>query len=159
MLWVVDQTSHTACCWPSSCKGSRPFGHYQISGLMTGSELILLRFMLNAWLHVRVINFRIIIIIITNNNTTTTSFNGLFSRTSWVSRRQKGKPFWILLDQEMTEWQWHQLDHMHIIFTSLQTDNHASTSPLSFYRPDALPATQPTASKHWRQIIQIIFIY
>ena len=31
------------------------------------------------------------------------------------------------------------------------SDNHASTSPLSFYRPDALPAAQPTASKHWRQ--------
>jgi len=41
---------------------------------------------------------------------------------------------------------------MQIICTSLQTDNHASTSPLSFYRPDALPAAQPTASKHWRQI-------
>jgi len=27
-------------------------------------------------------------------------------------------------------WQWHQLDHMQIICTSLQTDNHASTSPL-----------------------------
>jgi len=26
-------------------------------------------------------------------------------------------------------WQWHQLDHMQIICTSLQTDNHASTSP------------------------------
>jgi len=33
----------------------------------------------------------------------------------------------------------------------LQTDNHASTSPFSFYRPDALPATKPTASKCWRQ--------
>jgi len=29
--------------------------------------------------------------------------------------------------------------------TSLQTDNHASTPPLIFYRPDALPAAQPTA--------------
>jgi len=47
-------------------------------------------------------------------------------------------------------WQWHQVDHMQIICTSLQTDNHPSTSLLSFYRPDALPATQPTASKHWR---------
>jgi len=28
-------------------------------------------------------------------------------------------------------WQWHQLDHMQIICTSLQTDNYASTSPLS----------------------------
>jgi len=44
-------------------------------------------------------------------------------------------------------WQWHQLDHMQIIYTLLQTDNHASTSSLSFYRLDALPAAQPTASK------------
>ena len=28
---------------------------------------------------------------------------------------------------------------------------HASTPPLSFYRPVAIPATQPTASKHRRQ--------
>jgi len=79
-------------------------------------------------------------------------FNGLFSRTTWVSRHQKGKPFWILLEQEMTGWQWHQLDHMQIICTSLQTDNHASNSPLSFFRLDALPAAQPTASKHQRHI-------
>jgi len=76
-------------------------------------------------------------------------FNGLFSKTTWVGRHQKGKPFLILLEQ-MMGWQWHQLDHMQIICTSLQTDNHTSTSPLSFYRPDALPAAQPTASKHWR---------
>jgi len=37
------------------------------------------------------------------------------------------------------------------ICTSLQTNNRASTPPLVFYRPDALPAAQPTASKHWRQ--------
>jgi len=29
-------------------------------------------------------------------------------------------------------WQWHQLDHVQIIYTSLQTDNHASTSSLIF---------------------------
>ena len=33
--------------------------------------------------------------------------------------------------------------------TSLQTDNHASTPPLSFYRLDALSAAQPTAWEHW----------
>jgi len=78
-------------------------------------------------------------------------FNGLAPRTTWLSRHQKGEPFWILLQQEMMGWQWHQLDCMQIVCTSLQTDNHASTSPLSFYRPDALPAAQPrpTASKHW----------
>jgi len=26
-------------------------------------------------------------------------FNGLFRRTTWVSRHQKSKPFWILLEQ------------------------------------------------------------
>jgi len=36
------------------------------------------------------------------------------------------------------------------ICTSPQTDNHASIPLLSFYRPDALPAAKPTASKHWR---------
>jgi len=39
---------------------------------------------------------------------------------------------------------------MLIICTLLQTDNHAITSSPSFYRQDALPATQPTVSKHWR---------
>jgi len=34
------------------------------------------------------------------------------------------------------------------ISTLLQTDNHTSTSPLSFYRPDAVPPAQSTASKH-----------
>jgi len=34
------------------------------------------------------------------------------------------------------------------ICTFTQTHNHASIPPLGFYRPDALPATQPTASKH-----------
>jgi len=41
--------------------------------------------------------------------------------------------------------QWHQLDHMQTICTSLQTDNHASTSPLSFFTgrmPFLLPNQQ-----------------
>jgi len=40
---------------------------------------------------------------------------------------------------------------MQIICTLLQTDKCASTSPLSFYRQDALPDAQPTVSKHCRQ--------
>jgi len=54
------------------------------------------------------------------------------------------------MKQEMIRWQCHQLDHMQMIFTSLQTDNHASTSSLNFYRLDALPEAKPTVSKHWR---------
>jgi len=77
-------------------------------------------------------------------------FNGLFSRTIWLSRHQKGKPFWILLEQEIMGWRWHQLDHMQIICTSLQRDKpHQYFTTLQFFcRPDALPAAQPTASKH-----------
>jgi len=35
-------------------------------------------------------------------------------------------------DDGVLGWQWHQLDHMQTICTSLQTDNHTSTSSLSF---------------------------
>jgi len=69
-------------------------------------------------------------------------FNGFFSTTVCVNWHQKGKLLWILLEEEMTLW--HHLDHIQTICTSLQTDNHASTSAL-FYRLDALPATQSTA--------------
>jgi len=36
------------------------------------------------------------------------------------------------MKQEVIGWQWHQLDHMQIICTSLQTDNNTSTSSLNF---------------------------
>jgi len=36
------------------------------------------------------------------------------------------------MKQQMMGWQWHQLDNMQIICTSLQTDNHTSTSSQSF---------------------------
>ena len=71
--------------------------------------------------------------------------NGPFSGTTQVSQYQKGETKLDFTEARDSEWQWHQLGHMQVC-TSLQTDNHART-PLSFYRPDALPATQPTASK------------
>jgi len=42
----------------------------------------------------------------------------------------------------MMGWQWHQTDHMQIICTSLQTDNHASTAPLNF--AGRMPSCRPT---------------
>jgi len=66
--------------------------------------------------------------------------------TTCISRHHKGKPFWILLEQEMMGWQWHQLDHIQIICTSLETDNHASTSTLNFYRQAGCPSGSPTNS-------------
>jgi len=35
------------------------------------------------------------------------------------------------MNQEMMRWQWHQLDHMQIICTSLQIENHATS--LNFF--------------------------
>ena len=79
-------------------------------------------------------------------------FNGPMSGTTRVSRYQKGKTNLDFTEARDSEWQWHQLGHMQVCI-SLQTDNHTSTPPLSFYRPDALPAAQPTASKYWRQTL------
>jgi len=82
-----------------------------------------------------------------SGHTHTHPFNGPFSGTTRVSWYQKGKTSLGFNEARDSEWQWHQLGHMQVC-TSLHTDNHASTPPLVFYRPDALPATQPTASKH-----------
>jgi len=60
---------------------------------------------------------------------TSNPFNGFYPRTTWVRRQQKGQPFWILLEQEMMGWQWHQLDNMQIICTSLQTE----TTPVPYH--------------------------
>jgi len=77
-------------------------------------------------------------------------FNGLFSRTAWITRHQKGKPFWILLEQEMMAWQWHQLDHMQIICTSLQTDSH--TVPHHSVFTGRMPFLPPN-QQHWSTIV------
>ena len=62
----------------------------------------------------------------------THSFNGPFSRTTRVGRYQKGKTNLDFTEAKDSEWQWHQLRHMQVC-TSFQTDNHASTSPHSFF--------------------------
>ena len=66
-----------------------------------------------------------------HRNTHTHPFNGPFSGTTQVSRYQKGKTNLDFTEARDNEWQWHQLDHMHVCI-SLQTDNHANTPPLSF---------------------------
>ena len=71
-------------------------------------------------------------------------FNGPFSRATRVSRYQKGETNLVdFTEARDSEWQWHQPGHMQVC-TSLQTDNHASTPPLSFYtgRMPFLPPNQ-----------------
>jgi len=78
-------------------------------------------------------------------------FNGLFSRITWISQYHEDKSSLDLneaRDDGVLGWQWHQPDHTQTICTSLQTDNHTSTSSLNFYTPNALPDARQTASKH-----------
>ena len=63
-----------------------------------------------------------------------------------MSRYQKGKNNLDFSEATDSAWQWHQLGYMQVCI-SLQAGNHTSTPPLLFYRPDALPAAQPTVSK------------
>jgi len=57
---------------------------------------------------------------------------------------QKGKSNLDFTEARDSEWQWHQLGRMQV-YTSLQTDNDASTSPLSFLRAGC-PSFRPTNS-------------
>ena len=61
-----------------------------------------------------------------------------------MSRYQKGKTNLDFTEAIDSEWQWHQLSHMQVC-TSLQTDNHASTPPLSFLQAGC-PSCRPTNS-------------
>ena len=97
-------------------------------------------------------------VVVIHTHTHTHTFNGPFSPTTQVGRYQKGKTNLDFTEARDSEWHWNQLGHMQVC-TSLQTDNHASTSPLSFYRPDALSATQPTASKHRRPVTVVVVVW
>jgi len=57
-----------------------------------------------------------------------------------VSQYHRGKTNLEFTEARDSEWQWYQLGRM----------------PSVFYRPHALPATQSTASKHWRQIYKYL---
>jgi len=68
--------------------------------------------------------------------TRTHPFNGPLSGTTRVSRYQKDNTTLDFTEATDSEWQWHHPDYMQVC-TSLQTDNHTSVPPLSFYRTDA----------------------
>jgi len=84
------------------------------------------------------------IVTYTHTPTHTHPFNGAFSGTTQVSRYQKGKTNLDFTEARESEWQW-QLGHMQVC-TSLQTDNHASASQLSFLLQAGCPSCRPTNS-------------
>ena len=77
-------------------------------------------------------------------HTHTHLFNGPLSETTRVGRYQKGKTNLDFTEARDSEWQWHQLGHMQVC-TSLQTDNHVSTPPVSFLQAGC-PSCRPTNS-------------
>jgi len=79
-----------------------------------------------------------------HTHTHTHPFNGPLSRTTRVSRYQKGKTSLDFTEARDNEWQWHQLGRVQVC-TSLQTDNHTSTPPLSFLKAGC-PSCRPTNS-------------
>jgi len=76
----------------------------------------------------------------------TALFPGL---TRWAGTR-KVKPIWILLKQETVSGSGISWTICKLAPCSRQTTTPAPHHSV-FYRPDALPAAQPTASKHWRK--------
>ena len=66
------------------------------------------------------------------------------SRTTRVSRYQKGKTNLDFTEARDSEWQWNPLGRMQVC-TSLQVDNHTSTPPLSFLQAGC-PSYCPTNS-------------
>jgi len=58
-----------------------------------------------------------------------------------LASTRKVKPIWILLKQET-------VSGIGISWTMCKSVSHLRPHHSFFYRPDALPATQPTASKH-----------
>jgi len=66
-----------------------------------------------------------------------------------VGRYQKGKTNLDFTEARDSEWQWHQLGFKQVCILP-QTDNHASTSPLSFLQagcPSCRPANSIKALK------------
>jgi len=84
------------------------------------------------------------VLLSTWSNTHKHPFNGPFSGTTQVSRYQTSKTNLDFTEARDSEWQWHPLGHMQVC-TSLQTNNHTSTSLLSFFTgrmPFLLPNQQ-----------------
>ena len=63
-----------------------------------------------------------------------------------MSWHQKGKTNLDFTEARDSEWQWHQLGHMQVC-TLLQTDNHASTPPLSFLQAGCPSCRQTNSVK------------
>jgi len=82
-------------------------------------------------------------------HTHTQPFNGPFPGLPGSAGTRKVKPIWILVKQETVSGNGISWAICKSAPCSRQITTPAPHHSV-FYRPDALPAAQPTASKHWR---------
>ena len=83
--------------------------------------------------------------------TTLQPFNGLFSRTTWVSRYQKGKTNLDFTGTRDSEWQWHQLA------SDRQPHQHPTTLFFTGRMP-FLPPNQQRQSTEGTMLLTVILI-
>ena len=86
---------------------------------------------------------------VTRTHTHTHPFNGPFLGLPRSAGTRKVKPIWILLEQETVSGSGISWAICKSAPRSRQITTPAHHYSV-FYRPDALPTAQPTASKHWR---------
>ena len=79
-------------------------------------------------------------------------FNGIFSRTTWVSGTRKVKPVWLNEARDDGIWGCSGISWAICKQSKPRSTQIATPTPRHpiFYRPGALPDAQPTVSKHWR---------
>ena len=121
-VWIEVQT----CIWPSWC-------HCHSLSLASVKSRLVLPF---AFVWCMFVSFL-------SNVTHTHSAALCLGLPRWAGTR-KVKTNLDFTEARDSDWQWHQLGHMQIC-TSLQTDNHTSTPPLSFLQAGC-PSCRPTNS-------------
>ena len=136
----IVHISQTVTCW---CNLS-----FHAWGPLSSLLLLLLRrAVLLHWNFFRIVFFE-------HYTHTHTHLTALFSGIPGSAGTRKVKPIWILLKQETVSGNgisWAICNSAPSCRQITMPAPHHSV----FYRPDALPATQPTASKHWRQHLNI----
>ena len=120
--------------------GKRPYTAHSDKGHC--QRIVAVRLVFSIWIHV--LSCTLTYFNRDLLHTHTHPFNGPLSGTTQVNRYQKGKTSLDFSEARHSEWQWNQLGHMQVC-TSLQTDNNASSPPLSFFTgwmPFLLPNQQ-----------------
>ena len=95
--------------------------------------------------------FHSLVYSIISTNTHTRLTTRCLGLPGWASIR-KVKPIWILLKQETVSGSGISCAICKSAPCSRQITTPAPHQSV-FYRPDALPAAQPTATNHWRQLL------